>query len=65
MPSPRSVVVPSRTTTVAPLGVVVGLSPAAAGDRDTTPMDIRLLFADARPGAGEDSGEKAGAAGHH
>jgi hypothetical protein len=29
-------------------------------------MDIRLLLADARrPGAGEDSGEKAGAAGHH
>jgi hypothetical protein len=29
-------------------------------------MDIRLLLADARQrGAGEDSGEKAGAAGHH
>ena len=58
---------PSRTTRTAALsGVGVGLTAAAAGDRDTTLTDIRLLLADARqPGAGEDSGEKAGAAGHH
>jgi hypothetical protein len=58
--------VPSRTTRTAALpGVVVGLPPGAAG-AGTTPMDIRLLLADARQrGAGEDSGEKAGAAGHH
>jgi hypothetical protein len=61
--------VSSRTTRTATLpGVVVGLSAGAAGGagRDTTLTDIRLLLADARhPGAGEDSGEKAGGAGHH
>ena len=56
---------PSRTTTAAPSGVVVGLSAEAAGDRDTILINTRLFLAGARPGAGGDSGEMAGAAGPH
>jgi len=65
LPSPRSVSLPNRTTRTAALpGVGVGASAAwaVAGTR----TDIRLFLAGARqPGAGEDSGKKAGAAGPH
>ena len=66
LPSPRSVSLPNRTTRTAALpGVGVGAS-AEAACAGTTHTDIRLFLADARqPGAGEDSGEKAGAAGPH
>ncbi len=58
---------PSRTTRAAALpGVVVELSAVAAWGVGATRTNIRLFLADARQrGAGEDSGEKAGAAGHH